>query len=142
VGFGRAAEIARDELGAEDTRLADLRDQLESRLLAIPGAQVNGGGPRVANTTNVSFAGADAEALLIALDLAGIAVSTGAACAAGAVEPSHVLVAMGLLPERVRGSLRFSLGRGTTPGDVARAGEAVAEAVRGQRHLGTPSGRS
>jgi cysteine desulfurase len=107
-----------------------LRDLLESRLLAIPGALVNGAGARVPNTTNVSFTGADAEGLLMALDLAGLAVSTGAACAAGAVEPSHVLVAMGLAPERIRGSLRFSLGRGTIDLDVHRAAALVAEAVQ------------
>jgi cysteine desulfurase len=128
VGFGRAAEFA-----SEGTRQAALRDLLESLLLAIPGALVNGAGPRVPNTTNLSFTGADAEGLLMALDLAGIAVSTGAACAAGAVLPSHVLVAMGLAPERIRASLRFSLGRSTSEGEVERAAAAVAEAVLGQR---------
>jgi cysteine desulfurase len=131
VGFGRAAHIARSEL--ETTRLAALRDRLEGHLLALSGAMVNGAGPRVPNTTNVSFAGADAESLLMALDLAGIAVSTGAACAAGAIEPSHVLVAMGMAPGRVRASLRFSLGRTTSEGDVERAAMAVADALRRQR---------
>src|SRR6185503_15868835 len=113
VGMGRAAAIAREELGAETLRLAALRDRLEERLLAIPGTRRNGTGPRVANTTNVSFDGIEAESLLMALDLAGVAVSTGAACAAGAVEPSHVLRAMGLPPARVQASLRLSLGRVT-----------------------------
>jgi cysteine desulfurase len=133
VGFGRAAELARDLLGAEPERLAGLRDRLQALLLAIPGARVNGTGPRVGNTTNVSFEDADAEGVLMALDLAGIAVSTGAACAAGAPEPSHVLVAMGLSEARVQSSLRFSLGRGTDEEAVAWAGAAVAEAVRRQR---------
>ncbi len=133
VGFGAAASLARAEQAADAARLAGLRDELEARLLAIPDAQVNGGAPRVPNTTNVSFAGVDAESLLMALDLAGLAVSTGAACAAGAVEPSHVLRAMGLPMARVQASLRFSLGRGTTPEEVALAAEAVARAVQKQR---------
>ena len=133
VGFGRAAAIAKDELAESGARLATLRDHLEARLLAIPGARVNGTGPRVPNTTNVSFDGCEAESLLLALDLAGVAVSTGAACAAGAIEPSHVLRAMGLPLPRVQASLRFSLGRGTTAAEVERAAAAVAEAVARQR---------
>ena len=81
------------------------------------------------NTTNVSFEGVEAEALLIALDLEGIAVSTGAACAAGGVEPSHVLRAMGLPPERVQSSLRLSLGRATTEADVDHAADVIAAVV-------------
>jgi len=133
VGLGRAAQLAREELRAESDRLSGLRDRLEARLLAIPGAQRNGEGPRVPNTANVSFAGAEAESLVMALDLAGLAVSTGAACAAGAVEPSHVLRAMGLPLERVQASLRFSLGRGTTAEHIDRAATLVAEAVEKQR---------
>jgi cysteine desulfurase len=135
VGMGRAAAIAREELGAETLRLAALRDRLEERLLAIPGTRRNGTGPRVANTTNVSFDGIEAESLLMALDLAGVAVSTGAACAAGAVEPSHVLRAMSIPTERVQGSVRFSLGRATKEQDVDRAAETVATAVAKQRSL-------
>jgi len=135
VGFGAAAALAREDLGLEATRLASLRDRLEARLLAIPGAERNGDGPRVPNTANVSFEGIEAESLLMALDLMGIAVSTGAACAAGAVEPSHVLRAMGLAPERVQGSVRFSLGRGTTEEHVERAARGVAEAVERQRRV-------
>jgi cysteine desulfurase len=89
----------------------------------------------VPNTVNVSFDGIEAESLLMALDLAGVAVSTGAACAAGAVEPSHVLRAMGLPPERVQGSLRFSLGRSNTAREVEIAGDAVAAAVEKQRAM-------
>ncbi len=133
VGFAAAARLARAEQAADAVRLASLRDELEARLLAIPDAQVNGGPPRVPNTSNVSFAGVDAESLLMALDLDGLAVSTGAACAAGAVEPSHVLRAMGLPMARVQASLRFSLGRGSTAEEVALAAEAVARAVEKQR---------
>jgi len=133
VGLGRAAQLAREEMGAESSRLSELRDRLEALLLAVPGAQRNGDGPRVPNTANLSFAGMEAESLVMALDLAGVAVSTGAACAAGAVEPSHVLRAMGLPLERVQASLRFSLGRGTTAEHVDRAAQLVAEAVEKQR---------
>jgi len=110
-----------------------LRDRLEKKLVAVPGARRNGDGPRVPNTTNVSFEGAEAEGLVMALDLEGIAVSTGAACAAGGIQPSHVLTAMGLSPERVQASLRFSLGRGTTEGDVDRAADVVKSCVERQR---------
>jgi cysteine desulfurase len=100
-------------MAADEPRIAALRDRLESTLLEIPGCAERRR-PRVANTANVSFEGIDAEALLIALDLEGVAASTGAACAAGGIEPSHVLKAMGFSPERVQSSLRLSLGRGTT----------------------------
>jgi cysteine desulfurase len=133
VGFGRAARLAREEGAADAARLAVLRDRLETLLADGAGARPNGGGPRVANTANLSFDGVEAESLLMALDLAGVAVSTGAACAAGAVEPSHVLRAMGLRPERVQGSLRFSLGRATTAEEVERASGLVVEAVSRQR---------
>jgi cysteine desulfurase len=135
VGIGRAAALAREELDSESPRLGALRDRLEQRLLAVPGTRRNGDGPRVPNTTNVSFEGIEAESLLMALDLAGVAVSTGAACAAGAVEPSHVLRGMGLPLERVQGSVRFSLGRGTRERDVDRAADAVQAAVARQRSL-------
>ncbi len=125
IGFGAAAALAREGLRADAARVATLRDRLEARLLAIPGAHRNGEGPRVPNTTNVSFERVEAEGLLIALDLEGIAVSTGAACAAGGVEPSHVLRAMGLPPERVQSSLRLSLGRATDRGGCR---------PRGRRH--------
>jgi cysteine desulfurase len=133
VGMGRAAALAREELAAEGGRLLALRDRLEGRLLGGAGARVNGRGPRVPNTTNVSFDGVEAESLLMALDLEGVAVSTGAACAAGAVEPSHVLRAMGLSMERVQGSLRFSLGRSNTEAHVDRAADLVAALVEKQR---------
>jgi cysteine desulfurase len=133
VGLGRAAALAAAELAAEAPRVSALRDRLEARLLDIPGARRNGEGPRVPNTANVSFERVEAESLLLALDLQGLAVSTGAACAAGAMEPSHVLRAMGLSPERVQGSVRFSLGRTTTAEQVDRAALLVAAAVLRQR---------
>jgi cysteine desulfurase len=133
VGLGRAAELARQEREPDASRVAALRDRLEARLLRVPDAQRNGADARVPNTLNISFAGIEAESLLMALDLLGVAVSTGAACAAGAVEPSHVLRAMGLSPERVQGSLRLSLGRFTTDAEIQRAAEAIEEAVARQR---------
>ncbi len=133
VGLGAAALLAREHLEADGARLRGLRDRFEAELLAIAGAARNGAEPRVPNTTNVSFAATEAEGLLMALDLMGVAVSTGAACAAGGIEPSHVLRAMGLPAERVQASLRFSLGRATTEAQLARAGEGVRAAVERQR---------
>jgi cysteine desulfurase len=138
VGFGAAAALARESLGAEAPRVRGLRDRLEARLLAIPGACRNGEGPRVPNTTNVSFEGLDAEALLIALDLEGVAASSGAACAAGGIEPSHVLRAMGLPPERVQSSLRFSLGRTTTEADIEHAADVITSVVGRMRSPALP----
>src|SRR5207247_10847874 len=120
-------------------RLMALRARLELRLLAGPGAVRNGDGPRVPGTSNVSFDGVEAESLLMALDLMGIAASTGAACAAGAVEPSHVLRGMGLPMERVQGSVRFSLGRATSEEQVDRAADTVVAAVAKQRALAVTS---
>ena len=113
VGLGRAAELARGRLTTSAAKLAALRDRLEQGLLAaVPHSRVNGSrAHRTPNTTNIAFPFIEGEALVIALDLKGIACSTGAACSAGAVEPSHVLTAIGLLPEDARASLRFSLGR-------------------------------
>jgi cysteine desulfurase len=133
VGLGRAARLAREEGLASAAAIAERRDRLEALLLALPGTRRNGDAPRVPNTTNVSFEGIEAESLLMALDLGGLAVSTGAACAAGAVEPSHVLRGMGLPMERVQSSLRFSLGRTTTVAEIERAAELVAQAVERQR---------
>lgn len=142
VGFGKAAELALAERESNGARLGALRDRLERGLLEIPGAAVNGGGPRVPNTCNISFEGIEAESLLMALDLAGLAVSTGAACAAGAVEPSHVLRAMGLPPERVQASLRLSLGPSTRDDEVEQAARLVAKAVAQQRaRRGAPAAR-
>ncbi|HXQ25318.1 MAG TPA: cysteine desulfurase family protein [Candidatus Acidoferrales bacterium] len=120
VGLGKAAELARKLLPEDAARLRVLRDRLESSLLErIPAAQVNGDrAHRVPNTTSLSFPGAGGEALLIALDLQGVACSTGAACSSGSTEPSHVLLAAGLSHDDARSSLRFSLGRPTTAADI------------------------
>ena len=122
VGLGAAARLARTKLAEESARQTRLRDQLEAGILAtVPGAAVNGAGARrVPNTTNIAFEKVEAESLLIALDLEGIAVSTGSACSSGTLEPSHVLRAMGLPPGRVQSSLRFSVGVTTTADDIAR----------------------
>ncbi|MFZ3214965.1 MAG: cysteine desulfurase family protein [Candidatus Acidiferrales bacterium] len=137
AGMGKAAELARKNLAADAARMAELRDRLENAIVgALPGVRVNGErGRRVPNTANLSFAAAGGEALVIALDLQGIACSTGAACSSGAVEPSHVLLAMGLTPEEARSSVRFSLGRATTAEEIERAIAAILPAVERLRAL-------
>lgn len=138
VGFGTAAEMAGRCLSAGDsTAIGALRDRLESRVLdRIPGTGVNGGGAsRVANTTNIYFDGIDGEALVIALDLTGFAVSTGSACSSGAVTPSHVLTAMGLPAERARASIRFSLGASNTAEQVDLLANALELAVSRLRKI-------
>jgi cysteine desulfurase len=122
VGMGVAARLAAAKLEKEAVRLAALRDRLEEGILrSVPGAAVNGARvPRVPNTTNISFDRVEAESLLIALDLEGIAVSTGSACSSGTLEPSHVLRAMGLSAHRTQNSLRFSLGLFSTDEEVDR----------------------
>ncbi len=115
VGLGAAAEIARDELQSGATRQADLRGFLETQLRAIDDLVIFASDvTRVPNTTQISVSGIDGEALLLQLDRAGFAVSSGSACAAGSHEPSHVMVAMGVAPDLARGALRISLGRSTT----------------------------
>jgi cysteine desulfurase len=120
VGLGVAARLARAKLTADAVQLAALRDLLEEGVLArVPGTAVNGmREARVPNTTNISFDGVEAESLLIALDLEGIAVSTGSACSSGTLEPSHVLRAMGLPPHRTQNSIRLSLGAGNSAEQV------------------------
>lgn len=120
AGLGIAAALARVKEGAEAARVTALRDRLERDVLdRIPGTTVNGERTRrVPNTTNISFDGVEAESLLIALDLEGFAVSTGSACSSGALEPSHVLRAMGLPSHRTQNSIRFSLGLGNTEDEI------------------------
>jgi cysteine desulfurase len=110
AGLGAAVRLAGERLPDMQTRVSQLRDRIEHYAMTrIPGARVNGRGARLPNITNLSFDGLEGEAAVIALDLEGIAISTGSACASGSLEPSHVLIAMGLRPEIVQASLRFSL---------------------------------
>jgi cysteine desulfurase len=122
AGFGTAARLAAAKMATEAPRIAALRDRLERTVMQdVPGTAVNGAiGERVPNTTNISFDRVEAESLLIALDLEGIAVSTGSACSSGTLEPSHVLRAMGFPAHRTQNSLRFSLGLFSTDADVDR----------------------
>jgi cysteine desulfurase len=120
VGLGKAAELAQTSLqnGGMD-KIAEMRDRLEHALLQMESSGVNGTGTRrVPNTTNIYFDHIEGEAMVIALDLKGLAVSTGAACSSGALEPSHVLVAMGMSADRARASIRFSLGKQNTPQEI------------------------
>jgi cysteine desulfurase len=138
IGLGKAAEIAKEALDrGELARIAAMRDRIEQTILSeVEATGVNGeGAPRVPNTTNIHFDYIEGEALVIALDLKGLAVSTGAACSSGAIEPSHVLTAMGLPPEIARASLRFSLGKQNTPDDVQFALALVPQTVARLREL-------
>src|SRR6202451_2358928 len=138
VGLGKAAELAAQGFERrDDQKLAALRDRLERGILShIDEAGVNGDGAvRTPNTTNIYFDHIDCEPLVIALDLKGLSVSSGAACSSGAIEPSHVLTAMGLRPDRARASVRFSLGKQTTAEDIDFALALVPETVARLREL-------
>jgi cysteine desulfurase len=137
VALGRAAAVAIENLEAESARIASLRDRLEQGILArVPACGVNGQwSPRTPNTTNIFFDGLEGEALVISLDLKGFAVSSGSACSSGAVEPSHVLLAIGLSRERARASLRFSLGHSNTEEQVDALIDAIAESAAQLRKL-------
>ena len=137
VALGRACQWFTENLETEAARLHALRDRLEQRILAsVPDTGVNGGGaPRTPNTSNIHFDGIDGEAMVIALDLTGYAVSSGAACSSGAVEPSHVLTAIGLARERARASIRFSLGRSNDEAQVDALAAAIVSAVRHLRKI-------
>jgi cysteine desulfurase len=137
AGLGVAARLAGGKLSNEAARVAALRDRLEAGILrGVPGTAVNGAADqRVPNTTNISFERVEAESLLIALDLEGIAVSTGSACSSGTLEPSHVLRAMGLPTHRTQNSLRFSLGMFSTEEEVDRVVEILPRLVEKLRGL-------
>jgi cysteine desulfurase len=138
VGLGKAAQLAIESLSnGAIQRLAAMRDRLQRVVLSrIEGTTVNGdGAPRVPNTANIRFDHIEGESLVIALDLRGLAVSTGAACSSGAIEPSHVLIAMGLRPEQARASIRFSLGKQTTEEDIDFAIRLLPETVARLREL-------
>ena len=143
VGLGVAAELAQQKMAAEAPRLSALRDRLEAGVLSkVSNTERNGAAaPRVPNTTNISIDRVEAESLLIGLDLAGIAVSSGSACSSGSLEPSHVLKAMGLPHPRTLGSIRFSLGTANTQADVDRVIEALPPIVEKLRSLTTVGGR-
>ena len=137
VGLGEAARLATEKLATEDARVGLLRDRLEAGILTVvPGTVVNGDCEhRVPNTTNISFDRVEAESLLIALDLEGIAVSTGSACSSGALEPSHVLRAMGFSPHRTQNAIRFSLGMANTADQIDRVVAVLPRVVEKLRSL-------
>ena len=138
VGLGKAAQIAKAAFErGDDKKMAAMRDRLQQGILAqVDDAGVNGeGAARVPNTTNLHFDHIDGEAMVIALDLKGVAVSTGAACSSGAIEASHVLIAMGLRADQARASIRFSLGKQTVAEDIDYALALVPETVARLREL-------
>jgi cysteine desulfurase len=134
VGFSRAIEIALAGRDEEARRVSSLRDRLEAGALTLGGARRNGGlAERLPGIASVSFAGCDSESLLMALDLRGIAASSGSACTAGSLEVSHVLKAVGLSKEEAAGTVRFSLGRHTSEADVEETLAALREIVPSMR---------
>ncbi len=133
VALAQALALALS-LARHEPSLATLRDDFEDEVLAaLPGTERNGTAPRVGNTGNLLFPGADGEALLIALDLEGICVSTGAACASGSLSPSHVLLAQGRTPAQAHASLRFSIGQDTTKAELDTCAQALKRLVPGAR---------
>lgn len=144
VALGRAAKLAAAEQATETPRLRQLRDDLANRLRAsVSDIVINiEASERAPHILSVAFAGADSEALLMHLDLAGIAASGGSACSTGAVEPSHVLVALGMPRELALGVLRFSLGHETTAADITAAAEAIPGVVAKVRKLSTVLGKA
>jgi cysteine desulfurase len=136
AGLGAAARLARERLSEMQTRVAALRDRLDHQILTrIAGTRINGHALRLPHITNISFDGVDGEGAVIALDLEGIAVSTGSACSSGALDPSHVLMAMGLRPEIVQGSLRFSLCYHNSDDEIDRAFQILESVVQRLRRL-------
>ena len=137
VGFAKAVDLFLQDLEGTAKRLADLRDRLEHGLMAaVPGVTRNGHPTeRLPQTTNLAFAGVEAESLILALDLQGVGVSSGAACTSGSLEASHVLTAMGLPRERVESSIRFSLGPGTTAAEIGHVLEILPPIVQRIRRV-------
>jgi cysteine desulfurase len=134
VGFGAAARLAREELTGRAQALAELRDRFETGLSAIPDARIHcAAAPRLPHTSHVAFPGAEGESLTIRLDLAGFAVSTGAACSSGVVEPSHTLLSIGLSREEALSSIRVSFGITNRVEEVDRFLMALAENVAALR---------
>ncbi len=131
MGLAEAVRLIKEELPAATERMKSLRDALERGIIEqLPFVKINGKGPRIANTSNLCFTGLEGETLLAALDMAGIAVSHGSACASGALEPSRVLLNMGLSRAEAAASLRFSLSRQTTQEEVDVCIETVVSIVR------------
>jgi cysteine desulfurase len=138
VGLGKAAELAKAWLASDGpAEMAAMRDYLQTEVLKqVESAGVNGAGAqRVPNTTNLWFDYIEGEAMVIALDLKGLAVSSGAACSSGAIEPSHVLLAMGMPQQRARASIRISLGKQTTREDIEFAISVIPETVGRLREI-------
>jgi cysteine desulfurase len=137
AGMGRAAELARLAMREEAARISAMRERLEQGLLhRVPHSWINGArAPRVPNTSNLTFPFIEGESMVIALDLKGIACSTGAACSSGAVEPSHVLLALGLAPEDARATLRLSIGHQTTEDEIDVALETIPPVIERLRQL-------
>lgn len=131
VGMAVAAELAARSAESESARLEPLREELWAGIhAACPKAIRNGNADKsLANTLNVSFPGADGEALLMGLDLEGVCVSSGSACMVGSIQPSHVLVAMGVNPKTALATIRFSMGRKTTVSDISQAAAAVSRVI-------------
>ena len=141
AGLGAAARLALEKTETEAARIAALRDLLEAGILdRVSGTLVNGDPTRrISNTTNISFDRVEAESLLIALDLEGIAVSTGSACSSGTLQPSHVLRAMGFSPHRAQNSIRFSLGSGNTADEIDRVIDVLPNVVDKLRNVARAS---
>ena len=130
VGLGAALRIAVREMAQEHRRVTALRDRLMREALALPGAQLNGDpGRRLANNVNLSFDGTDSQSLVMGLDLHGVAASAGSACSSGSMEPSHVLVALGLAPQRAASAVRLTLGRTTSDADISYGLDALRDVV-------------
>ncbi len=139
VGLGAALHVAGELMDDERHRVEALRDRLVAKALEIPGAHLNGDrGRRLPNNVNLSFEGTDGQSLVIGLDLRGVAVSSGSACSSGSVEPSHVLLALGLVPELAAAAVRLTLGRRTTEAEADFAAAMLGEVVAGLRR-GAPS---
>jgi cysteine desulfurase len=140
AGMAKALELAAAERTASATRVAELRDRFEELVRErVADIRINGSGAeRLANVSNISFAGIDADALVLRLDLEGAAISTGSACAAGSLEPSHVIAALGLEPRWRRAAVRFSFGRSTDEGQIERLAELVYSIVTELRRFSVP----
>ncbi len=143
VGFGVAARLAMERMADDAARIAGHRDRLVPGVAALDGAHLNGHPERrLPGIVSVSFEGAESESLLLALDLEGVAASSGSACTSGSLEPSHVIASLGLRPEVAAGTLRFSLGRHTTAEDVDRVLQVLPSILASVRRATTRASRA